>query len=114
MNEIEAIVKFIEDFEITEHIPEMEENLTLAIGFSQRIGTLVNTAEYNYTVKKAKALEKLLTMDEETETTRKAKLENDVAEERRTLQDLKVMARSLKSIIMSLMQAIKTRREERE
>lgn len=112
MEEITEISKFIRDIAIVDSIPEMEGRLDVAIGYSQRIGELLNEAELNYSVKKAECLNKLRDMEDETETTRKTKLDSWVAEERKLWKDLKNMQTHLRQRIMSLMQAIKTRREE--
>lgn len=95
------------------NIASMEDALAHAIGYSQRIGTLVNDAEYNYSVKMSESLSRLQSMEDETETTRKAKLNSWTASDKKLLQDLKVIKSNLKTIQMFLMQAIKTRREER-
>lgn len=112
MNEMVSIAEFIKSTHPSDSIFEMEENLGISIGYAQRIGELVNEAEYNYSVKKSEAMNKLLTIEEETETTRKTKLDAWVASDKKLWQDLKNLQRNLKSIQMSLMQAIKTRREE--
>jgi len=90
----------------------MEANLSLAVGYSQRVGEMVNDAEFAYRVEFEKHLNRLSASDDETETTRKAKLESWTAEHKRVWQNLRVMNSSLKAIRMSLMQAIRTRREE--
>ena len=113
MSEIEQIRSFIDSFDLGDQIPAMEQDLKKAIGYQQRIGELLNAADYNFKVNYAGQLDKLLTMEEETETTRKAKLEAWTALDKRTVDDLKTIKSSLRTIIMSLMQSIKTRREEK-
>ncbi len=112
MEEIKEIFEFVKDVGIVDSIPEMETNLDRAIGYSQRIGELLNEAERAYSVKKADCLNKLRDMEDETETTRKVKLEAWTADEKKLWKDLKNIQTHLKQRIMSLFQAIRTRREE--
>ena len=110
--EIEEISDFVRETSIVDSIPEMETQLDMAIGYSQRVGELLNEAERAYSLKKADSLNKLRDMEDETETTRKAKLEAWVAEEKKLYKDLKNIQTHLKQRTMSLFQAIRTRREE--
>lgn len=110
--ELLQIALFIKETKPSDLIGEMEENLFKATGYAQRIGELLNTAEYSYSVNKMKNLEKLESMEEETETTRKAKLDSWSAEDKKLVSDLKNLKTNLRTIQMSLMQSIKTRREE--
>jgi hypothetical protein len=110
--EIKEISDFVRDGVIVDSVPDMERNLDLAIGYSQRIGELLNEAERAYSLKKADKLNLLRDMEEETETTRKSKLEAWVANENKLWKDLKNIHTHIGKRIMSLMQAIKTRREE--
>lgn len=110
--ELKAIADFIKSTGVSDSIHEMEENLSLTIGFSQRVGELVNDAEFAYSKKKEQALDDLGSMEEETEVLRKTKLDSWVAEEKRTWQNLKMMYGNLKALRFVLMQAIKTRRDE--
>lgn len=114
MNEINEVLGFIEMYRITSEdaIPAMEVQLRLAIGYGQRVGELSIEAEKTYRLKFAKCLEDLGQMEEETETTRKAKLEAWTADEKAAAQHLKNIYSTLKQIRMSLFQAIKTRRTE--
>jgi hypothetical protein len=112
MNEIEEISDFVHKKAIVDSPAEMETQLDLAIGYSQRIGELLNEAERAYSIKKADSLNKLRDSEDETETTRKAKLDAWVAEDKKLWKDLKNIQTHLKQRIMSLFQAIKTRRGE--
>jgi phage-related protein len=111
--EIKEITYFVHEAKTVSEIPEMQRQLDLAIGYSQRIGELLNEAERAYSIKKANCLNDLRNLEEETETTRKVKLESWVAEEKKLWRDLKNIQTHLRQRIMSLFQAIKTRREER-
>ncbi len=110
--ELLEIATFIQETKPSEFIGAMEESLYKAVGYSQRIGSLLNEAEESYSVNRMKHLEKLETMEEETETTRKAKLDSWCASDKKLVADLKNLKTNLRTIQMSLMQSIKTRREE--
>ena len=110
--EIQGIRAFISEKHVSDFIPEMEISLEKAIGFSQRVGELANEAEHDYEVLHAECVTRLERLEEQTETTRKALLSGWLAEAKLKLSNLKVMRQSLKQIQMTLMQAIKTRREE--
>ena len=110
--EIKTISDFVHDVVIVDSPSEMETNLNLAIGYSQRIGELLNQAEMVFSVKKADFLNRLGSMDEETEVLRKTKLDAWVAEDKKLCRDLKNIQTHLKQRIMSLFQAIKGRRGE--
>ena len=111
--EIKEISDFVHNVQTVDAIPEMQGQLNSAIGYSQRIGELLNEAERAYSIKKANCINDLSTMeDEETETTRKAKLEEWTADEKKLWKDLKNIQTHLRQRIMSLFSAIKTRREE--
>ena len=112
MSEISDIRGFIDGFHLGDTIPHMEQDLTLCIGYEQRIGELTNQAKTDYKTKYLESLKSLSNLDDETETTRKAKLEAWTAPEEQVWQDFKLLGRSLKAIRMSLWQGIKTRREE--
>lgn len=112
MNELEEIRAFISEPHIDDSIGQMEEQLERCIGYSQRIGELANASEHRYEKAHAECIEKLEALADETETTRKAKLMGWLADNKKELSDLKVMRNSLKQTMMSLMQAIKTRRDE--
>lgn len=92
--------------------PAMEDMLFKSVGYSQYVGELENQAETIYAKKKMECLEKLSKMDDETETTRQAKLNSWTAEEKETWRNLRLMNRNLKTAQMSLMVAMKNRREE--
>ena len=47
-DELETIEKFIKGTEVSDHIAAMEENIALAVGFTQRVGSLLNDAECDY------------------------------------------------------------------
>jgi methylthioribose-1-phosphate isomerase len=111
--EIKEIYEFVRDVSSTEAIPAMQLQLDTAIGYGARIGELLNEAERAYSIKKAECLNKLRDMDDETETTRKTKLEAWVADEKKLYKDLRNIQTHLKAREMSLFQSIKTRREER-
>ena len=111
-DELETIEKFIKETEVSDHIAAMEENIALAVGFTQRVGSLLNDAECDYAKVKMTYLEQLASKEEETETTRKAKLEAWTADAKRNISNLKLIKTNLRTIQMMLMQAIKTRREE--
>lgn len=112
MNIIEQVTVFVESFEIPDNIGLMEEMLSKSIGYSQWLGGMVNACEGDYHKLYAESLDKLSRLDDETETTRKAKLNSWTADKKRDLQDLKLLFGNLKSIRMALMQGIKTRRTE--
>ena len=112
MNIIEDITTFVEGFQIPDNIPEMEDMLSRSIGWSQWLGGIVNACESNYAKLYEKCLGDLSGLEDETETTRKAKLNSWTADKKRELQDFKLLYGNLKSIRMALMQGIKTRREE--
>jgi hypothetical protein len=95
-----------------ESIPEMEKALEKARVYSYRIGTMVNEAQRKYNISYNFHRNRLLSMEEETETTRKAKLNAATANEKWYLDNLKTLKSHLRMTIMSLMQAIKTRRSE--
>lgn len=111
--EIREIYDFVGVVNTTDAIPEMQANLDAAIGYGARIGELLNEAERAYSLKKADCLNRLRNVDDETETTRKVKLEAWVADEKKLYKDLVNIKTHLKAREMSLFQAIKTRREER-
>lgn len=112
MTELEEIRAFIIEPHIDDSIGQMEEQLEKAIGYSQRVGELANAAEHRYEKAHAECIDRLEALTDETETTRKAKLMGWLADHKKELSDLKVMRNSLKQTSMSLMQAIKTRRDE--
>ena len=56
IQEINEISNFVREVKIIDSVPEMEIQLSLAIGYSQRIGELVNEAERGYSLKKADSL----------------------------------------------------------
>lgn len=109
---LKDITTFVESFDIPDNIQLMEEMLSKSIGYSQWLGGIVNACEAEYHKLYAESLDKLSRLDEETETTRRAKLNSWTADKKRDLQDLKLLYGNLKSIRMALMQGIKTRREE--
>ena len=112
-SELQPIKDFISSRRyISDSIAEMEENLEKAIAWSSRVGELLNEAERRYRLGYAEALNRLQSLEEETETTRKAKLEGLTADLRLDWQNLRNLNVILKSIRMSIMQAIRTRREE--
>jgi hypothetical protein len=111
--ELIEIADFIKDKTASTTIPEMEKDLELAIGYAYRVGELLNEAEFAYTRKREESLTRLRDMDEETETSRKTKLDSWVADEKRIWQNLRNMKSNLRALQMSLMQRIKTHREER-
>jgi hypothetical protein len=112
MNPIEDITTFVESFSIPDNIQLMEEMISKSIGYSQWLGGRVNAAELDYANYYAECLDKLSRLEDETETTRKARLNSWTADKKRTLQDLKLLFGNLKSIRMALMQGVKTRRSE--
>jgi hypothetical protein len=115
MNELLEIADFIKDQNAAGSIPEMEQDLETAIGYAYRVGELLNDAEFAYTKKRESLLAELrVYADDETETTRKSKLDAGVAEEKRVWQNLRNMKSNLRALQMSLMQRIRTHREERE
>lgn len=111
MNELITIANFIKNTVVEDSIGSMEVNLSMTIGFSQRVGELVNEAEFNYVKKREQVLSDLLGLEDETESIRKTKLDSWVAEEKKLWQDLKMIYGNLKALRFVLMQAIKTRRD---
>ena len=114
MTEIEEITEFIDAYKDYQGdaIPDMECMLRVAIAYGQRIGELLNVAQRAYSIKYAESLNKLRDSEDETETTRKAKLESWCADERFTVGTLKNLYATLKQVRMSLFQSIRNRREE--
>ena len=110
-HELVTIANFIKNTVVEDSIGSMETNLSLTIGFSQRVGELLSDAEFNLAKKREQCLNDLLSNEDETETQRKAKLDSWVAEEKRTFQNLKMIFSNLKALRFVLMQAIKTRRD---
>ena len=111
--ELLRIASFVKEFAIPGSIPQMEDLLTLSIGYKQRIGEVLNDAELVYAKKKEQCLASLGELEDETETLRKAKLEAWTATEKHQIGTVKNLSSNLKTIQMTLMQAIKTRRDER-
>lgn len=111
-NMIDIIREFVETFTISEFIPEMEQGIQKSIAYSQFVGTRQNEIEAVYHIEFEGALDRLSRAEDETETTRRAKLNSWTAPRRRELQDLKLLNGNLRAIRMSLMLCIKTRREE--
>lgn len=107
-------IEEIREFVVTPHVSDftrgMEADQEKATAYAQYVGELVNLAEQAYSVRRAESLTEL--GEDETETLRKVKLEAWTSTEKRNLQDLKNLYRNLKSIRMTLAQAIKTRRTE--
>lgn len=112
MNELDEIRAFIKSPHIDDSIGQMEEQLERAIGYGQRVGEMCNEAEHRYEKAHYDCIEKLEALTDETETTRKAKMMGWLADYKKELSDLKVAKHSLKQVQISLMQAIRTRREE--
>lgn len=110
-NELITIANFIKNTVVEDSIGAMEVNLSMTIGFSQRVGELVNEAEFNYVKKREQVLSDLLGLEDETESIRKTKLDSWVASEKKLWQDLKMIYGNLKALRFVLMQAIRTRRE---
>ena len=71
MTELEEVRAFILEKHISEHIPEMEQALEKSIGYAQRVGFLANEAEHAYEKAYGESVERLESMTEQTETTRK-------------------------------------------
>jgi hypothetical protein len=112
MHKIDEVQCFIDGFQMSDQIPAMEKDLEKAIGYNQWVGMLLNDAVFDYEKHYAEQLSRLLSLEAETETTRKAKLAAWTAEKKRNVADLKQLKGSLRAIQMALMQAIKTRRTE--
>jgi hypothetical protein len=114
MSELEEMTQFVDAYKdyTGDAIPDMQVMLRVAIAYGQRTGELLNVAERVYALKFSESLNKLRDAEEETETTRRAKLEAWCADEKFTVRTLKNLYATLKQIRMSLFQAIKTRREE--
>jgi len=108
--DIAEIRNFIVSPHVTDHIRGMEVDQEKATGYAQYIGELVNEAEKDLSLYEMSCIEKL--EESETETLRKTKLKAWTSEKRQVLVDLKLMYANLKSVRMTLMQAIKTRRTE--
>ena len=110
MEGIQYILDFIRNNKhISTEVPAMEEDLQYSIAYQQAIGELLNQVVMEYKLFYA---DKLGDLQDETETTRKAKLEAWTAEKKRDVDDLKLAKISLRGIQMALLQAIKTRRTE--
>lgn len=108
--DIAEIRNFIVSPHVTDHIRGMEVDQEKATGYAQYVGELVNEAEKDLSLYEMSCIEKL--SEDETETLRKTKLKAWTSEKRQFLTDLKLMYANLKSVRMTLMQAIRTRREE--
>jgi hypothetical protein len=109
--ELLRIAEFIRDTGNISEIPEMEQTLDKAIGYSHRVGELLNLALLAMRQNRAVYAEQA--KDEKAESMRKAKLETLSAEDMKLVDDLKNMKTHLRQRIMRLFQSIKTRREER-
>ena len=112
-SEITEVITFVDTFQIADSVPEMQDQLMKASGYMYRMGTLVNEAEREYSVKKNNAMAELLNREDLTETIRKTQLESWVAEEKYLWNTAKNLKQSLRSIQMSLFQGIKIRNSER-
>lgn len=112
MSLIVEITEFVESFSTPEHIPEMEHMRDKSIGYSQWLGSRINACEADYHKFYAEKLHSLKGMEDETETTREAKLKAWTADKNNNLKDLKLLYAHLKAVRMALMQSIKTRRDE--
>ena len=110
---MEDILTFIHNNKhIATEVPAMESDLQYSIAYQQTVGELLNQAVLEYKLFYAEKLSELEQLNDLTETIRKARLEAWTAEKKRSVDDLKLCKGTLRSIQMSLMQAIKTRREE--
>lgn len=109
---IDKVKAFVEAAHVSDSIGAMEQDLERATAYAQYIGELANQREEEYKKHYLEQLARLDPMESETETTRKAKLEAWTAEKKRELLNTKLLYQSLKSIRMTLFQAIKTRRTE--
>lgn len=112
-NEVEAIRTFTQQKHISDHIPEMERALNTCIGYQSRVGFLCNEAEYAYEIGHLEAIRQVESNEDMTEVQRAALMKAKLAPQKKALSDLKVLRNSLKTIQMSLMQAVNTRRMER-
>ncbi len=111
--ELQRMASFVKDFKLPDSTSEMEDDLTQAIGYRQRMGEVLNDAELVYAKKFEQSLADLNALEDETETTRKAKLGSWTAGEKHRVQTVRNLYANLKSIQMLLFSAIKTRRTER-
>ena len=111
MDELLEIAQFIKDFERSDSIGEMERQRDRAIGYAQRIGELLDQAEHDYTIFYGEKLDELSSSEDETETTRKAKLNMWTADKLLIVKKLRTLKHNLRTITMACMQSIKTKRE---
>ena len=112
MEEILTIAEFVRTSNVSDSIADMEQSLNRAIGYGQRVGEMLNEAQAALAKKRAGFIAELERQEDETETTRKAKLEGAVCEDQKLVADLKNLKTHLREKKMMFMQAIKTRREE--
>jgi hypothetical protein len=113
MTELEEIYHFCKASHVTDHIPEMEISLETANAYSVRVGMMLNEATEDFEKSHDAEISRLMEREDYTETTRKAHLLAMMSPKKKLVSDLKVLSRSLRTIQMTLMQAIKTRRDER-
>lgn len=111
--ELIEIAEFVRTAQIPEHGGEMNEMLTKTIGYSFRITELLNFAEHSLSSHHGAAINRFENDDSETETTRKAKLDAELADDTKLVKDLKNIRTHLKMLSMQLFQSIKTAREEK-
>ena len=111
--ELLEITEFVRSAKIPEHGGEMNEMLTTVIAYSFRVGEFLNFAEHSLSSHHGAAINKFESDESETETTRKAKLDAELADDRKLVQDLKNIRIHLKMLSMQLFSSIKTAREEK-
>ena len=111
--EISEIRDFILEKHTIKHMPEMEAAQDEANAYFQRVGEVVNEAEHAYNIKFNQVMEGLRNRDEETESSKGAALKSLTADEKKFLEDMRLLKAGVRNVRMTLAQAIKTRREER-
>ena len=109
MAELDEIRAFIIERHTHKAIGEMQNDLEKAISYYFKVGDWFNEAQEEYEKKHAQEIGKIERMNEQTETIRAALLKASLAQEKRRVQDFKLMQQSLKQIEMTLWQALKMR-----
>ena len=109
MIDLEVVKQFIAERHTHKAIGEMQDDLEKAITYFFEVGEAFNAAQEDYEKKHAEKINDIERMDEQTETIRAALLKASLSGERKRVQDLGLMQKSLKQIQMTLFQAIKTR-----
>ena len=110
--ELVRYASFIKGYELPATISDMQDDLTKVIGYRQRVGEVLNDQILRGAKKREEGLGFLKSKEDETETSRKAKLNSFCADEEHQKIALQNLVSNLGAIKMLLFSAIKTQREE--